>query len=128
MNNGKHNVDIKIIHSNTDGYTSKKESINEIAENEKPDIMTLNDTNLKGKLKVKVPGYFSFNKNREKYKGGVSTIVANYLKHNTMKTGEGKEEDEYMITRHDGTIPAINIINIYGSQESKSNKDDIENA
>ena len=45
-----------------DGYTSKKDSINEIADNEKPDVITLNDTNLKGKMKVKVPNYFSFNK------------------------------------------------------------------
>ena len=50
--NKNHNVDIKIIHSNTDGYKSKKESINEIADKETPDIMTLNDTNLKGNLKV----------------------------------------------------------------------------
>ena len=49
----------KIIHSNMDGYKSKKESVDEIASTEKPDIMTLIDTNLKGKLKVKVPGYFS---------------------------------------------------------------------
>ena len=80
-----------------DGYTSKKESLNEIAECEKPDVMTLNDTNLKGKLKVKVPGYFSFNKNREKYKGAVATVVSNHLKHNAMKVAEGKEEDEYII-------------------------------
>ena len=126
MNNVKHNVDIKIIHSNTDGYKSKKESINEIADKESPDIMTLNDTNLKGNLKVKVPGYFSFNKNREKYKGGVATVIANYLKHNTMKVAEGKEEDEYIITRIDNTIPEINIINIYGTQESKTSKDEIE--
>ena len=51
----KDKVDIKIIHSNIDVYTSKKEIINEIAEKEKPDVMTLNDKNLKGKLIVKVP-------------------------------------------------------------------------
>ena len=56
------NVNIKIIHSNIDGYTSKKESVIEILENEQPDVMTLNDTNLKGKLKVRVPKYFSYNK------------------------------------------------------------------
>jgi hypothetical protein len=39
---------LTIIQSNTDGYTSKKESINEIAKKEKQDIMTLNNTNLKG--------------------------------------------------------------------------------
>ena len=124
--NKKHNVDLTIIQSNTDGYSSKKESINEIAENEKPDIMTLNNTNLKGKLKVKVPGYFSYNKNREKHKGGVSTVIANHLRHNSMKVTEGKEGDEYLVTRFDHTIPVINIVNIYGQQENKTDNDEIE--
>ena len=119
-------VNLKIIHSNTDGYKSKKESINEIAINEKPDVFLLNDTNLKGNIKVKVPGYFSYNKNRDKHKGGVSTAVANHLVHNTMKVAEGTDEDEYIITRIDKTIPAVNIVNIYGTQESRSTNDEIE--
>ena len=109
-----------------DGYTSKKDSLNEIAENEKPDVMTLNDTNLKGKLKVKVPNYFSFNKNRENFKGGVATVIANHLKHNTMKVTEGKEGDEYIVTRFDHTVPAVNIVNIYGCQEGKTDNDEVE--
>ena len=125
-NNDKEKVDIKIIHSNVDGYTSKKESINEIVEKEKPDIMTLNDTNLKGKLKVKIPNYFSYNKTRDKNKGGVSTVVANHLKHSTMKVTEGKEDDEYIVTRFENTVPALNIINIYGTQESRTNDGEIE--
>ena len=88
--------------------------------------MTLNDTNLNGKLKVKVPGYFSFNKNREKYKGGVSTVIANHLKHSALKVKEGEDDDEYIITGFDNTIPALNIVNVYGSQESKTNNDEIE--
>ena len=109
-----------------DGYTSKKESLNEIAKDEEPDIFTLNDTALKGKFKVNVPNYFSFVKNRDKHKGGVATVIANHLKQNAMKVTEGKEEDEYIITRLDHTIPAINIVNIYGQQEAKTSNDDIE--
>ena len=45
-NNKKNSVDIKIVHSNIDGYTSKKESVNEIAEQKNPEVITLNDTNL----------------------------------------------------------------------------------
>ena len=45
-----------------------------------------------------------------------------------MKTGEGKGEDEYIITRFDNTIPAVNIINIYGTQESRTSKDEVENS
>ena len=59
VTNKYNSINLKIIHSNTDGYKSKKESITDIADNEKPDLFLLNDTNLKGNLKVKVPGYFS---------------------------------------------------------------------
>ena len=31
-----------------------------------------------------------------------------------MKVTEGKEDDEYIVTRFDNTIPAVNVINIYG--------------
>ena len=35
--------------------------------------------------------------------------------------GEGKEEDDrYVIIRLDCLIPVLNIINIYGSQESRT--------
>ena len=43
-----------------------------------------------------------------------------------MKVAEGTDEDEYIITRIDKTIPAVNIVNIYGTQESRSTKDDID--
>ena len=40
-----------------DGYTSKKESLCAIVDAERPDIVTINDTALKGNLKVKIPKY-----------------------------------------------------------------------
>ena len=89
-------------------------------------MLTLNDTNLKGKLKVRVPNYFSYNKNREKFKGGVATVIANHLKHNTMKVSEGRNDDEYIVTRLDHTVPPINIVNLYGTQESRTTDSDIE--
>ena len=109
-----------------DGYTSKKESMCEIADSEKPDIITVNDTALKGNLKVKIPKYFCYAKNRERNKGGVVTLVAEYLKPNTSKVTEGREGDEYIVTRIDVTSPAFNVINIYGSQEGRVEKDEID--
>ena len=38
---------------------------------------------------------------------------------------EGQEGDEYIITRLDHVVPALNIINTYGHQESRTSKDDI---
>ena len=43
----------------------KKKSLCEIVNNEHPDIITVNDTALKGNLKVKIPKYFFFAKIKE---------------------------------------------------------------
>ena len=115
-----------MIQTNCDGFTSKKESFDDIVKDENPDIIVINDTALKGTRKVKIPKYFSYTKNSEENKGGVATVVANYLKPNTVKVAEGKEGDEYVITRFDNTVPAINLINIYGEQEGRSSVDEIE--
>ena len=64
--------------------------------------------------------YFSFCKNREKHMGGVATIISSHLRSHTVKVTEGKEGDEYIVSRFDHVHPAINIVNIYGDQE-KSN-------
>ena len=89
-------------------------------------MLVINETALKGNRKVKIPHHFSYTKNREKNKGGVATVIANYLKTNTVKVGEGKEGDEYLITRFDHTVPAINLINIYGEQEGRTPAIEIE--
>ena len=66
-----------------------RQSMCEIANIERPDIIKINDTALKGNLKVKIPKYFCYAKNRENNKGGVATVVADYLKPNTTKVTEG---------------------------------------
>ena len=45
----------------------------------------INDTALKGKRKIRLDGYFSYEKNREKNKGGVATVIKNNLKGNSLK-------------------------------------------
>ena len=119
-------INMKIIQSNCDGLRSKKESVKEILEVEAPDVLLLNDTALKGNRKVKIPKYFSFTKNREKAKGGVATVVKDNLKNNTIKVDEGRDGDEYIITRYDHVKPAMNIVNIYGKQEGRSTKENIK--
>ena len=86
------------MQTNCDGYTSKKENIADIVSDRKTDVLLLNDTALKGKRNVKMKDYFSCFKNRNKAKGGVATVVANYLKPYSVKISEGKEDyDEYII-------------------------------
>ena len=121
----KGTANINILHSNCDGYTSKKDSIENIVKKKKTDVLLLNETSLKGTRKVKIKDYFSFSKNREKVKGGVATVVANYLKPCTVKVTEGKDGDEYIISRLEHVVPALNVVNIYGQQESRTGKDEI---
>ena len=91
---------MNILHSNCDGYISKKASIENIVKSKNADVLLLKETALKGKRNVKIKDFFfSFAKNREKIKGGVATVIANYLKPHTVKVTEGKEGDEYIITR-----------------------------
>ena len=69
--------------------------------------------------------YLSYNKNRIKVKGGVATVLSNYLQLNAVKVAEGRLDDEYIITRFDHVVPAVNIINIYGQQESRTPREEI---
>jgi exonuclease III len=69
--------------------------------------------------------YFSITKNRERAKGGVATVVANHLRPFIFKVGEGRGEDEYIITRFEHVVPAVNIVNIYGQQECRTAKEEI---
>ena len=57
--------------------------------------------------------------------GGVCTVVKNSLKPYTVKVQEGADDDEYLVTRIDNVKPAINIVNVYGGQESRMDKQDV---
>jgi hypothetical protein len=59
--------------------------------------------------------------------GGVSTSVVDEEKLYVVKTAEGSADDEFMVTRHGNFINPINVVNIYGEQESKVKDVDIEN-
>ena len=74
---------------------------------------------LKGNKKLNLDGYHSYNRNRNHGNmGGVATCVKNVHTMNTLKVSEGKAV-EYIITRHSQFSPAVNVINMYGSQESR---------
>ena len=51
--------DIRVLHMNCNGYTSKKECIEDIVKDTQTDVLLLNETNLKGKRKVRLKKYFS---------------------------------------------------------------------
>ena len=58
--------------------------------------------------------------------GGVATAIKNADKIYAIKTDEGLNKDEFIITRHSQFNPPINVINCYGEIESRSNTKEIE--
>ena len=53
--------------------------------------------------------------------GGVATAIKKDEQMFTIKVNEGLEKDEFILTRHCQFNPPINILNIYGEIESRSN-------
>ena len=120
---GKHKTtSLVIMNNNVCGYNSKKSSFKNIMTTLSPDIVTLQETNVSGSNRINIDKrYFTSLRNRKTAQkmGGVATAVANSLKNNTVKVGEGQNEDEYLITRVDHIYPPINVINVYEGQESR---------
>jgi hypothetical protein len=116
-----------LYHLNIRGLNSKKKSLEMILKKLPAQIVTLNETCLRFKQKPKLENYVSFNRNRSnQIMGGVATFVQNQDKDKFVKLGEGAENDEFLVTRHSNFASAVNIINIYGEQESRYPKIEIE--
>ena len=58
--------------------------------------------------------------------GEVSISVKNAEYKDTVKIKEGQGDDEYIIPRHSQFQTPINLISVYGEQESRCSNDDIE--
>ena len=117
---------LNILHSNIQGYPSKALSLEAIVNAKNVDIVTINETQAVGNKYVSMPGFKSFGRNRKStIGGGIVTFVKNSLTNDTLKVFEGEQEDEIVITRHGQFSPAINVINVYGSQECRAVKDKI---
>ena len=118
---------VTIYNNNLNGYNGKRASIAELLRRLEPSVVTFQETAVSGSNKIYTKNYTCFQRNRKGVKtmGGVATFVANDLKQNAVKFKEGVDNDEYLITRLDHTSPPINILNVYGGQESRMSKQDI---
>ena len=122
----KRDNSFSILLINLRGYKSKETSLKKIIKTVQPSAVLLNETLLSGRMKVSLFPYTTWCKNRtEKGGGGVSTSVGEKFKDSAIGAGEGKGDDEYLITRLDCFNPALNIINCYGEQR-KTRKEDVE--
>ena len=69
-------------------------------------------------------GYKSFSRSRVNgAMGGVATSVIESDAKDTLKVTEGKNSNEFLITRHGQFVIPLNIINVYGDVESRTAKE-----
>ena len=116
-----------IFHSNVRGYNSKKKSFLSIVNGVNPNLITINELGFKKQKKLTIPGYYCYSRNRiSENMGGVATAIRENEKMYAIKTDEGLEKDEFLITRHSQFMPPINVINCYGEIESRSTKREID--
>ena len=106
---------------------SKKISLLSIVNGVNPNLITINELGFKKGKKLNIPGYYCYNRNRaSENMGGVATAIRESEKVFAIKTDEGLEKDEFIITRHSQFLPPINVINCYGETESRSTKKEID--
>ena len=124
---GAATTSLTILSNNVCGWNCKKASIPALLEKLKPDVCAWQETGLTGNNVIKLKGYHCSLRNRKTLKkmGGVCTAVDNRLKSKMVTVKEGENEDEYLITRLEHVKPALNIVNIYGGQESRMEKQEI---
>ena len=126
--NSVHNNKFTVYFSNIRGVTSKKVSLQNIVSNPEvnADLIALVETNLKKSKKLDIDGYNCINSNRQSGNmGGVATLFKSNDKNHVVKITEGTEGNEFLITRHCNFKFPINVINIYGEQESRSTVDKV---
>ena len=113
---------LNIMHTNIKCFNSKVFTLKNMLKD--IDILTVNETKVAGKKRVSLPGYKTFLRNRIcNAGGGIATFVSDKICKSALKVSEGTQNNEFIITRHGQFSPPINVLNIYGPQESKTGKD-----
>ena len=116
-----------IYHVNLRGFKSKKKSLSAILSQLKPSIVSLNEHGLVRNQKMKIENYTSFNRNRQdQIMGGVSISVRKDEEVFAVKVFEGENKDEVIWTRFTKFHFPINLIAVYGEQENRESKSNIE--
>ena len=78
LSNSDTNKSFNILHTNMRGFNSKADSLKAICNAKNIDVVTINETQLRGKKRPVIPGYKSFCRNRVKSDGGgIATCVKN---------------------------------------------------
>lgn len=117
----------KIFYANAQGIQGKKDGIQEILNDIKPDLVLLTETHLKNNIGIKFDGYTFIGKSRnEKSSGGVGILIKDQLRSymSPITTTRDIEMIWVNIMRSNKVPYFIGVY--YGKQESRVNKEEIE--
>ena len=112
-----------IYQLNIRGFNSKKCSFESILSsiNPSPNLIVISESHLKFHNKANIPGYHSYSRNwKDQIQGGIITSVKQDEAKECLKVSEGKNTNEFIITRHSKFQTPINIINVYSCQENRT--------
>ena len=101
-----------MYHVNINNLDAKNISLKSTLSNHSYSLVTLNETHCKAGRKVVIPDYLTYTRNRvDKACGGIATSIKLSDAHNVVRIDEGKEDNEFIVTRHGQIDSPINIIN-----------------
>ena len=110
---------IKLLGTNADGLTTKKESFFNLLDDEKPSIFTIQETKLKREKQIEKPGYKIFEKIRENKSGGgiMIGIETGLSRKEPVIIFNGDKEVEMMLIEISLDSMNLRIMTAYGPQE-----------
>ena len=109
-----------VYYVNIRGVKSKLNTLKEIINEEKPNVICLNETHLEKNENIEIKGYSFYNNNNKEGKGGVSIGIQNNLKHISVEIDRKTEEYETLWIKISNDKIKIRIGNIYAPQESRT--------
>ena len=75
-----------------------------------------------------LPGYLTYTRNRcNQSSGGISTSIITSEASDCVRVEEGKDNNEFLLTRRSQFDRPINVLNLYGQQECRMTKEEVEN-
>ena len=111
---------LRFFYANCRGYSSKRESIQQIVNDLESDICILTETNFKGTSHPSLPNMFTFFRNRQVLSmGGLAVLVNNKFKNYSVKSRSGSDGNEFMVIRFSCFKPKLAIVAMYGAQKSE---------
>ena len=117
-----------IIGNNIAAYNGKKDSFNDMIHKLGPAVVTIQETKLYNKGKIKVEEYETFESLRKNGEGGgLATLIHSKLNPvQVCNSNDSKASKNILVTEADIGKERIRIINAYGPQEYASMEEKVE--